>query len=245
MTTGEGYGVPQVQTSSSPTSGSGSGSGGGSGSGSNSTAMGDLLSGQVASSDALADEAYQNALANISTQRSQMLQQYGYNENGTLDNNDPYGLYQQGERSFSRGQQDLTDTMSRESRDYGTVLGNQRLGQANEMGAAHADALARGLHGGGVAGKAQAAAMQAGALQRAQLGTQHSDSLADFSKQQGDLNYQHGLGQYQIGMDMTNSLSGLDQQQQQALFQKNGAYNDALMQEVMARLQNPDQYAGG
>lgn len=215
------------------------------GDGQSSSAMGDLMSGQVASADAMADQAYQNALANVTTQRSQMLQQYGYNDDGTLDGGNPYGLYQQNEHSYQRATQGFQTQQEHEARDYGQAMDNSRLGEAGNLDAAHSDALARGLHGGGVAGKGMSAAMLSGALQRGQMGTQHSDALAALTQQKGDSDYQHGLGQYQLGMDLTRGLSGLDQEKQQALFTKNSAYNEAMMQEVMARLQNPDQYAGG
>lgn len=65
------------------------------------------LSGAYAQQQAAAQRAFEIAKANIASQRTGVLQRYGYNPDGSLDPTNKYGLYQQNEQGYLNSQHDL------------------------------------------------------------------------------------------------------------------------------------------
>ena len=71
---------------------------------------------------AAADEAYQKAQASIQAKRSGIMNQYGYAPDGSVDGNNPLGLYQQGRR------QDALELSAAEDDAMDRGLGTSGLG---------------------------------------------------------------------------------------------------------------------
>lgn len=78
--------------------------------------------GVYGTAQANAEEAFQKAQANIAAKRSGIHNQYGYSDDGTVNGNNPLGLYQQGRY------QDAQDVMQAENDDMDRGIGTMGLG---------------------------------------------------------------------------------------------------------------------
>lgn len=191
------------------------------------------FSGQYAQIQAQAEQAYQQALANIASQRASLLQQYGYSSDGSIDPSNPYGLYQQGQRQYQEqdaqlkaaanesqlvsglnatfgsdgnptGQLDL-----RADNPYGgyqTILSNEGL----SLNAARDDALNRGLGTKGAGAQGVQSLLYGQAGERQSYRQQLVDTLTQNAQAQKDNLYNFNLGLYNLGNALTGGLSGLD-----------------------------------
>lgn len=98
--------------------------------------------GVYGASQADAESAFQKAQASINAKRSGIFQQYGYNEDGSVNGNNPLGAYQQDRRA------DAQDVMQAEDDSISRGLGTTGLGaQGIEQAQYGADLRDQGIAG--------------------------------------------------------------------------------------------------